>query len=134
MGGFLRTRRRSAKRNVGSPSPLRHQENSVRSYKPSVFCGYGGIGRHARFRFWSEQGAGSSPVIRTENIAHFCFFSFFLSLGLIRPFSVIFYPIINKKTVSELLKIYNRNIDDKNPFVYNELNASVGLLCPLVTL
>ena len=31
----------------------------------SVICGYGGIGRRARFRFWCLRRAGSSPVIRS---------------------------------------------------------------------
>ena len=30
-----------------------------------VGCGYGGIGRRARFRFWCLWRAGSTPVIRT---------------------------------------------------------------------
>ncbi len=37
--------------------------------KGFLICGYGGIGRRARFRFWSGQlGGGSSPLIRTRKI------------------------------------------------------------------
>ena len=32
-------------------------------------CGYGGIGRRARFRIWCLRRAGSSPVIRTDQIS-----------------------------------------------------------------
>ena len=31
-----------------------------------MLCGYGGIGRRARFRFWCLRRAGSSPVIRRK--------------------------------------------------------------------
>ena len=36
----------------------------MRYYKERILCGYGGIGRRARFRFWCLRRAGSSPVIR----------------------------------------------------------------------
>ena len=32
----------------------------------NLTCGYGGIGRRARFRFWCPRRAGSSPVTRTS--------------------------------------------------------------------
>ncbi len=32
----------------------------------NLTCGYGGIGRRARFRFWCPRRAGSSPVTRTN--------------------------------------------------------------------
>ena len=35
------------------------------SYNRKTICGYGGIGRRARFRFWCPRRAGSSPVTRT---------------------------------------------------------------------
>ena len=31
-----------------------------------LICGYGGIGRRARFRFWCLRRAGSSPVARIK--------------------------------------------------------------------
>ena len=131
---------------------MRHQENSVRSFfefislrlfadmveladTPDLGSGPNRVQVQVLLSAIRPRRGPSGTRRRSgEKYRPFLFFSFFLSLGLIRPFSVIFYPIINKKTVSELLKIYNRNIDDKNAFVYNELNASVGLLCPLVTL
>lgn len=35
------------------------------SFAKGEICGYGGIGRRARFRFWCLRRAGSSPVIRS---------------------------------------------------------------------
>ena len=62
----------------------------IRSRQPLIFfmnisCGYGGIGRRARFRFWCLRRAGSSPVIRTTSKKQqlqgkpciCCFFYFF---------------------------------------------------------
>lgn len=36
------------------------------SYNRKTICGYGGIGRRARFRFWCPRRAGSSPVARIK--------------------------------------------------------------------
>ena len=36
------------------------------SFAKGEICGYGGIGRRARFRFWCLRRAGSSPVIRMK--------------------------------------------------------------------
>ena len=53
--------------------PILDKMNTLFSVEQSVLCsggkqqicGYGGIGRRARFRIWCLRRAGSSPVIRT---------------------------------------------------------------------
>ena len=47
------------------PRIPRIDKPAVCRYTIKVPCGYGGIGRRARFRFWCLRRAGSSPVTRT---------------------------------------------------------------------
>lgn len=48
---------------TGKPSRYNNGRDSI-AYAAS--CGYGGIGRRARFRFWCLRRAGSSPVARIK--------------------------------------------------------------------
>ena len=42
------------------------EQKTLHSGGKQQLCGYGGIGRRARFRIWCLRRAGSSPVIRIE--------------------------------------------------------------------
>ena len=117
--------------------------NTCAESRRKVFylCGCGGIGRRARFRFWWQNRAGSSPVTRSlrSDILRTLFYSVSYAKSGVREAPAV--ALKNKKTSNDTIKLWfvnsikikggfiimNKEIKHMHSLLYAELIADRSL-------